>query len=361
MSLIRSRSVRGATLALATALLATACAEGASDPMGLSMASPLTADAITTETTVGSPVLDDPTEWFRRIWVCKVGTNADFAVSVNGAAPTAVSLLNGQCKVVHYMESTDINQIDTVTVTEVASALTVLDSIVVDSTHNLLKFRLPTITGTNEARTYTFRSKGAIATFYNHVAPPPPPPPPTEAGEGCTPGYWKQRHHFANWTLPYTPGTKFKNVFANAFGNKTLYQVLNARGGGLNALGRHTVAALLNAASSGVDYDLTVAQVIEQFNAAYASGDYEAQKDVFADLNEQGCPLGRPSNDNDGDDHDDHDDGDDCEDEDRDHGGHHGHLHRSVWELKDCDRDGHNDHGNGNGSSWGWGWGRGRP
>jgi hypothetical protein len=72
----------------------------------------------------------------------------------------------------------------------------------------------------------------------------------------------------------------------------TLLQVLGQGGGGLNALGRHTVAALLDAAS-GIDYGLTPAQVIQMFNDAYPGGDYEALKDEFAARNERGCPLGR--------------------------------------------------------------------
>jgi hypothetical protein len=109
-------------------------------------------------------------------------------------------------------------------------------------------------------------------------------------GEGCTPGYWKQRHHFDSW-VGYTPSTPFGSVFANAFPGKTLLQVLSQGGGHLNALGRHAVAALLNAASGGVDYVYTPAQVIAAFNAAYASGDYEMQKNIFATENELGCPL----------------------------------------------------------------------
>ena len=65
-------------------------------------------------------------------------------------------------------------------------------------------------------------------------------------------------------------------------------------GGGINALGRHAVAALLNASSAGGNSDLTTAQVIAQFNAAYASGNasrIEQTKNQFAFLNEQGCPL----------------------------------------------------------------------
>jgi len=119
-------------------------------------------------------------------------------------------------------------------------------------------------------------------------------PPP--GGQGCTPGYWKQSQHFGSWTAPYAPSTLFSAVFSNAFPGMTLLQVLGQGGGGLKALGRHTVAALLNAASSDVAYDLSVAQVIAGFNSAYASGDagtIEARKNLLDMLNNQGCPLAR--------------------------------------------------------------------
>jgi hypothetical protein len=112
-------------------------------------------------------------------------------------------------------------------------------------------------------------------------------------GEGCTPGYWKQRQHFGSWTAPYAPSTQFSDVFENAFPGKTLLQVLQQGGGGLKALGRHTVAALLNSASAGVDFDLDPAAVIAAFNGVFPGGDYEDLKDEFADFNEQRCPLGR--------------------------------------------------------------------
>lgn len=114
-----------------------------------------------------------------------------------------------------------------------------------------------------------------------------------EYGQGCTPGYWKQEQHFDSWPLPYTPFTAFSNVFENAFPGKTLLQVLQQGGGGLNALGRHTVAALLNAASNGVSFDLTVSDVIAKFNSVYPGNNYkyEKLKNKLADLNEQGCPL----------------------------------------------------------------------
>ncbi len=113
----------------------------------------------------------------------------------------------------------------------------------------------------------------------------------TQGGEGCTPGYWKHHHHFDSWTAPYTPSTLFGDVFENAFPGKTLLEVLKQGGGGLKALGRHTVAALLNAASGDVDYDLLVGAVISAFNDVFPGGDYETLKDHFEGFNEQGCPL----------------------------------------------------------------------
>lgn len=125
-------------------------------------------------------------------------------------------------------------------------------------------------------------------------------------GEGCTPGYWKQSQHFSDWTAPYVPGMLFKDAcanahcFENAFPGKTLLQVLEQGGGGLKALGRHTVAALLNGASD-INFGLSAQSVIDQFNAVHPGGDYETLKNTFAGLNEQGCPLnGHSDLDNDG-------------------------------------------------------------
>jgi hypothetical protein len=118
-----------------------------------------------------------------------------------------------------------------------------------------------------------------------------------EGTEGCTPGYWKQSQHFGNW-VGYAPSDLFSSVFDNAFPGMTLLEVLQQGGGGLIALGRHTVAALLNAASD-IDYPLSPQQVIDMFNdvfpgpAGLEPGDYEALKDQFEEYNSLGCPLGR--------------------------------------------------------------------
>ena len=119
------------------------------------------------------------------------------------------------------------------------------------------------------------------------------PPEPPGGGEGCTPGYWKQEQHFDSWRNPYDPGDSFNTYFDNAFPGMTLLEVLKQDGGGLNALGRHTVAALLNAASAGVDYAFSPAAVISSFNAVYpgSKSDYEALKNQFERENQRGCPL----------------------------------------------------------------------
>jgi hypothetical protein len=121
-------------------------------------------------------------------------------------------------------------------------------------------------------------------------------------GEGCTPGYWRQEQHFGNWTAPYTPETLFSDVFEDAFPDMTLLDVVWLGGGGLNALGRHTVAALLNAASPDVAYSMSVTDVIDDFNAVYpgTKDDYNGLKDIFEGFNESGCPLGRAEGGDDG-------------------------------------------------------------
>jgi uncharacterized repeat protein (TIGR01451 family) len=118
---------------------------------------------------------------------------------------------------------------------------------------------------------------------------------PPAGGEGCTPGFWKQSQHFPAWlNPPYAPSTQFSAVFDNAFPGMTLLQVLRKGGGGLRALGRHTVAALLNAATADVSYDIGTPQdVIDAFNEVYPGSrrDYNGLKNEFERLNEQGCPI----------------------------------------------------------------------
>lgn len=121
------------------------------------------------------------------------------------------------------------------------------------------------------------------------------PPPPPEDGEGCTPGYWRQEHHFDSWTAPYDPTDDFEDVFGvdASFDPDSLLDAVWLGGGGENALARHAVAALLNAASPDVSYAYSVSDVIAMVQDAYADGDpdFEAIKDLFEAENEAGCPL----------------------------------------------------------------------
>lgn len=125
----------------------------------------------------------------------------------------------------------------------------------------------------------------------------------TDPGEGCSPGYWKQAHHFNSW-VGYTPDTLFSTVFEanhNPFGTKTLLQVLQQGGGGINALGRHTVSALLNAAALQPNYGFTTAQVLSLFRGVYSNppgtvgtAAQNALSALFAgmeDVNGRVCPL----------------------------------------------------------------------
>jgi hypothetical protein len=130
---------------------------------------------------------------------------------------------------------------------------------------------------------------------------PTPSPSPSPGKQGCTPGYWK--NHVASWQ-GFTPVQTVVSVFTQsaaypAIAGATLLQALQFPGGpgvegGARNLLRAAVAALLNSASSGVDYPRTTAQVITQVNVALASGDRAAMLALAAALdadNNRGCPL----------------------------------------------------------------------
>jgi hypothetical protein len=112
-------------------------------------------------------------------------------------------------------------------------------------------------------------------------------PPP--GGEGCTPGYWK--NHSESWAAAGVPtnATMASRGF-NVSASLTFMTALRTGGGGLTALLRHAAAAYLNAAHPSVDYEFTTAQIVAATNAAIASGNYEAQKNIFENANEEGAP-----------------------------------------------------------------------
>jgi hypothetical protein len=118
--------------------------------------------------------------------------------------------------------------------------------------------------------------------------------PPT-GGEGCTPGYWKQPHHLDSWVpTSYGPGASVASAFGSvdpSVDDLTLLEALKLKGGKLNALMRHAVAALLNAAHPDVSYAMSTADVIAAVQDAMSSGEIEAAKDDLEAENEEGCPL----------------------------------------------------------------------
>lgn len=111
------------------------------------------------------------------------------------------------------------------------------------------------------------------------------------AHQGCSPGYWRQSHHYDSWQ-DYAPSDLFDDVFEREVDQDlTLGDGVQLGGGELNALIRHSVAAILNAASDDIAYPFTVAEVRASFQAALQSEQYEATKDIFDDANNLGCPL----------------------------------------------------------------------
>jgi hypothetical protein len=232
----------------------------------------------------------------------KLGAGGTFEVRVNDVLVSTVTLAAGECKIVHTNTDYPVSTGSRVTVTEISGEgtlqsieLTILIATAFDQFGHVTATTTETSypTGNSATAHIIFAQKGAVATFTNE-------PGDGNGGEGCTPGFWKQSQHFGWWTAPYTPTTQFSAVFENAFPGKTLLDVLKQGGGGLKALGRHTVAALLNAASPSVDNGLTPQQVIDAFNSVFPGGDYEGLKNRFEGQNEAGCPLDRNGGDGNG-------------------------------------------------------------
>jgi hypothetical protein len=122
----------------------------------------------------------------------------------------------------------------------------------------------------------------------------------TMGGQGLTPGFWKQSQHFQFWT-GYTQSQNYNTVFGLTAGHNddpslTLLGALQRGGGAQNALGRHAVAALLNASNPNINFAFTPAQVIALVQNAYATGNYEAAKNTLAAENEkEGVDLNNPN------------------------------------------------------------------
>ena len=129
-------------------------------------------------------------------------------------------------------------------------------------------------------------------------------------GEGCTPGFWKNngdKHGASAWCDRFDPSDPISDHFSlndplvvrgkgkNTITNPTLLQALNANGGGVNAMIRHGVAAMLNACSDCVQYaigspDQVISMIEDTLNGVgpYTVGELHS---MFAEANEAGCPV----------------------------------------------------------------------
>jgi hypothetical protein len=235
--------------------------------------------------------------------LCKFGSSATFDMDMSQPSPPGPTSLTmtlldatdnlARCRVVG--EFDDLRPAD-ITITEVLASLPLgvgFDSVRYIAVHGTSGnpggwVIDPPVNSTTNLFSWSAAGHdiGFVVEFYNSARPG------GGGGQGCTLGYWKQSQHFDSWES-YTPDQLFSSVFEDAFPGKTLLDVLNLGSGGLDALGRQTVAALLNASSSGENYDLTVTQVIDAFNGVFpgSKAAYTTQKDIFEGFNTKGCPL----------------------------------------------------------------------
>lgn len=125
-----------------------------------------------------------------------------------------------------------------------------------------------------------------------------------EGDEGCTPGYWK--NHLDAWNeTSYDTTQTVESVFSaasaysSATSDATLLEALDFSAGPTaedmaRALIRAAVAAVLNASHPDVDYPRAEATIINEVNAALATGNRAIMEDLKDELdadNNLGCPL----------------------------------------------------------------------
>jgi hypothetical protein len=162
--------------------------------------------------------------------------------------------------------------------------------------------------GANDSFVHICLAENDHAINYNFgelLAPPVCPPKETIGREGLTPGFWKnnaEKHGASAWT-GYSPDQTVESVFGDAFGSLgslTLVQALGQKGGGINALLRHSVAAVLNAANTDVDYALTTQQIVNAVNEAVDDGaaaieqlknELDAYNNYGANVNQHGVAV----------------------------------------------------------------------
>lgn len=228
--------------------------------------------------------------------VCKRGPDgswAEFAITSDNVAPTTTAVTLYPTSVVDcaLVWESDGAGVSNVTIAEVdRSPGTVLDAVAINGF-----FVEPTPTSVTVAAS----ADASFQVDFKNIEGDEPPP----GDQGCTPGYWRQAHHYDDWSGA-APGDNWSTLFddpgshqapgrfgAQFNGTTTLGVAVQLGGGGVFALARHAVAAALNAMSPDVEYGMTLTEVVDLVNDALASGDYESAKDVLVELNEAGCPL----------------------------------------------------------------------
>jgi len=140
----------------------------------------------------------------------------------------------------------------------------------------------------------------------NDCCPVPPP-----GGEGCTPGFWKNngdKHGASAWCERFSPSDPISWHFMlnetlvirgkgkSTISNPTLLQALDANGGGVNAMIRHGIAAMLNACSDCVQYeysspDEVISMIEDALNGVPGAYTVDELHSMFAENNEAGCPV----------------------------------------------------------------------
>ncbi len=123
-------------------------------------------------------------------------------------------------------------------------------------------------------------------------------------GEGCGFSYWRNSRHADSWlstgltpemsvleVLGEVPGALAKPEQDLLPGELTLGQSLGLRGSGVNRLLREAGAAVLNARSSELSYDLSSGEISDLYAAAIAGADVNGTAKTFAGYNNQVCPL----------------------------------------------------------------------
>jgi hypothetical protein len=139
---------------------------------------------------------------------------------------------------------------------------------------------------------------------------------PPGGDEGCTPGFWKNnadKHDASAWCILFDPNMHISDVFdlneplviftggnpkklSSYITNPTLLQALDANGGGVNAMIRHGIAAMLNACSDCVNYPnnnpFEIIMMIEDaLNGEQGALTVDELHSLFAGWNESGCPI----------------------------------------------------------------------